>query len=89
MRVEVIAPEEYAGDVLGNLTARRAEIEGMNPRPGGIQAIEAKVPLAEMFGYATDLRSMTQGRGTFTMEFHHYAQVPASIADAILGRGKW
>ncbi len=88
MRVEIVAPEEYAGDMLGNLTARRAEIEGMNPRPGSLQAIEAKAPLSEMFGYATDLRSMTQGRGTFTMEFHHYAQVPASVADAILGRGK-
>jgi elongation factor G len=89
MKVEAVLPEEYAGDVLGNLTARRAEIEGMNPRPGGIQAIDARVPLAEMFGYATELRSMTQGRGTFTMEFDHYARVPASIAEAILGRGRW
>ncbi len=89
MKVEAVIPEEYAGDVLGNLTARRAVIEGMNPRPGGIQAIDAKVPLAEMFGYATELRSMTQGRGTFTMEFDHYDQVPPGIADAILGRGRW
>ncbi|MBN1890632.1 MAG: elongation factor G [Thermoflexales bacterium] len=89
MRVEVVAPEEYAGDVLGNLSARRALIEGMNPRPGGVQAIDAHVPLSEMFGYATDLRSMTQGRGTFTMEFNHYAQVPPAITDRLLGRGNW
>lgn len=89
MKVEVVLPEEYAGDVLGNLSARRAAIAGMTPRPGGIQAIDAMVPLAEMFGYATDLRSMTQGRGTFTMEFDHYAQVPPTIAEGILGRGRW
>ncbi len=89
MKVEVVVPEEYAGDVLGNLNARRAMIEGMNPRPGGLQAIDAQVPLAEMFGYATDLRSMTQGRGTFTMEFNHYDRVPPNIAEMILGRGRW
>jgi elongation factor G len=89
MRVEIVMPEEYAGDVLGNLSARRALIEGMNPRPGGVQAIDAHVPLSEMFGYATDLRSMSQGRGTFTMEFNHYAQVPPAITDKLLGRGQW
>ena len=82
MKVEVIAPEEYVGDVLGNLSARRATIEGMEPRANA-QAIRAMVPLAEMFGYATDLRSMTQGRGVYTMEFHHYQQLPAHLAEEV------
>jgi len=84
MKVEVVVPEEYMGDILGNLSARRANIEGMEPRIGGVQAIKAKVPLAEMFGYATDLRSRTQGRGAYSMEFDHYAQVTKSIADEIV-----
>ena len=84
MRVEVVAPEEYLGDVLGNLAARRGNIEGMEPRIGGVQAIKAKVPLGEMFGYATDIRSQTQGRGVYSMEFDHYAQVAQNIADEII-----
>jgi len=85
MKVEVVVPEAYLGDVLGQLNARRAEIQGMEPRPGGAQAIRALVPLAEMFGYATELRSATQGRGVYTMEFHHYAPVPESVRVKILG----
>jgi elongation factor G len=84
MRVEVVAPDEYLGDVLGNLAARRGNIEGMEPRIGGVQAIKAKVPLGEMFGYATDIRSQTQGRGVYSMEFDHYAQVAQNIADEII-----
>jgi len=85
MKVEVVAPDEFTGDVIGNLSARRASIDGMQPHSRGMQAIDAHAPLAEMFGYATDLRSMTQGRGTFTMEFAHYSEVPDSVAKAILG----
>jgi elongation factor G len=88
MKVEVVAPEEFIGDIVGNLAARRGDIQGMEPRTGGIQAIRALVPLAEMFNYATDLRSMTQGRGTFTMEFDHYAQVPENQSAQILSGGR-
>lgn len=89
MRVEVIAPEEYTGDVLGDLSSRRASIESMEPRIGNVQAVKAKVPLAEMFGYATDIRSKTQGRGVYSMEFDHYAQVPANVAETVLsGKNK-
>lgn len=80
MKVEVIVPEEYLGDIVGQLNSRRGEIQGMELRAGGDQAISAKVPLAEMFGYATELRSATKGRGVFTMEFDHYAKVSASVA---------
>lgn len=83
MKVEVIVPEDYMGDVLGNLSARRATIEGMEVR-GNAQVIRAMVPLAEMFGYATDLRSMTQGRGVYTMEFDHYQQLPAHMAEEVV-----
>jgi elongation factor G len=83
MKVEVIVPEEFMGDVLGDLAARRASIEGMEPRQN-TQAIRAMVPLAEMFGYATDLRSATQGRGVYTMEFHHYQQLPPNLAEEAL-----
>jgi len=86
MKVEVLMPEEYLGDVLGQLSARRAIIEGTEVRPANAQAVHAQVPLAEMFGYATELRSATQGRGVFTMEFDHYSPVPASVADKILNR---
>jgi elongation factor G len=84
MKSEIVAPEEFVGEVVGDLNARRAQIEKLEPRPAGIQAVLAYVPLAEMFGYATALRSMTQGRGTFTMEFAHYAQVDRQVADKIL-----
>ncbi len=81
MRVEVTMPEEYIGDVIGDLNARRGQIEGMDTRPGGFQAVRAFVPLAGMFGYATQLRSMTSGRGNFTMEFDHYDEAPRSVSD--------
>jgi elongation factor G len=84
MAAEIVAPEEFVGEIVGDLSARRAQIEGLDLRPAGIQAVRAYAPLAEMFGYATDLRSMTQGRGTFTMEFAHYAQVDRQIADRVL-----
>jgi len=84
MQVEVNVPDEYLGDVLGNLNARRGQIEGTEIR-AGMQVVRAHVPLSEMFGYATDLRSRTQGRGTFTMQFAHYKEVPKSIAEKIIG----
>ena len=84
MRVEVVLPEEYLGEVTGDLAARRAAIEGIDARQGNAQAIRAKVPLAEMFGYATQLRSMTQGRGVFTMEFDHYAEVAEAVTKNLL-----
>ena len=88
--VEVVVPEEYMGDVMGDLNSRRGHIVGMEPRAGA-QVIRATVPLAPMFGYATDLRSMSQGRATYTMQFSHYAEVPSTIAQEIIaqqgGRG--
>ena len=83
MRVEVVTPEDYLGDVMGSITARRGKVEGMEAR-GNAQSISAMVPLAEMFGYATTLRSSTQGRGTFTMTFDHYEAVPKSIQEEII-----
>jgi elongation factor G len=83
MAVEVVAPEEFLGDVMGDLNARRGRVEGLEPR-GNVQAIRARVPLATMFGYATDLRSTTQGRATFTMQFDRYEEVPQSIASEII-----
>ncbi|MDY7017458.1 MAG: elongation factor G [Nitrospirota bacterium] len=83
MKVEVVVPEEYVGDVIGDINARRGRLENMEIR-GANQVIQAIVPLAEMFGYATQLRSMTQGRGVYTMQFSHYDQVPASIAQSIV-----
>ena len=88
MQVEVVAPDDYTGDVIGNLSSRRGTIEGMELRTDGIQSIKSQMPLAEMFGYATRLRSMTQGRGTFTMEFSHYAPVSETIAQAIMKGGR-
>jgi elongation factor G len=84
MKVEVVMPSDFLGDVLGQLNSRRAEILGMETRPGNAQAVRAMVPLAEMFGYATELRSGTQGRGVFSMEFDHYAPVSESVASKIL-----
>ena len=83
MKVEVVTPEEFLGEIIGQLNARRGEIQGMEMRPGGVQAVTSMVPLAEMFGYATNLRSATQGRGSFTMEFDHYAQVAENVAKLI------
>jgi len=85
MKVEVIVPEEYLGEVMGDITSRRGRIEGIEPR-GGSQVIRAFVPLAEMFGYATDLRSHTQGRGTYSMEFSHYEPLPPNMAEKIVNK---
>ena len=85
MKIEVVVPDEYMGDVLGDITARRGRVTGMDMH-AGLHSIDGLVPLSEMFGYATDLRSKTQGRGTYTMQFAHYEEVPNSIADKILGR---
>jgi elongation factor G len=87
MSVEVVTPDEYVGDVIGNLSGRRGRVEQLEP-VGGSQSIRAKVPLAEMFGYATDLRSMTQGRATFTMQFDRYEEVPTTIAEALVAGDK-
>jgi elongation factor G len=83
MGVEVIVPEEFIGEVSGDLASRRGKIINLDARRG-VRAIEAKVPLAEMFGYATQLRSNTQGRATFTMQFSHYERVPAAIAEGAI-----
>jgi elongation factor G len=87
MDVQVVTPEEYMGDVIGDLNSRRGKIHAMTPRTG-VQVVDAQVPAAEMFGYATDLRSKTQGRATYTMQFAHYAQVPNSIAETIVTKAK-
>ena len=88
MKVSVIVPEEYMGDVIGDISGRRGNILGMQPRSGSTQ-IDANVPLSEMFGYATDLRSRTQGRGNYSMEPSHYIQLPKSLQDEIvLKRGR-
>ena len=86
-KVEVVVPEDYMGEVMGNVSSRRGRIEGMEGR-NGLQAIRAVVPLAEMFGYATDLRSRTQGRGTYTMQFSHFEEVPRNVAEAIIEKRK-
>jgi elongation factor G len=85
MAVEVVVPEEFMGDVIGNLSSRRGHIQGMDDRAGA-KVITAKVPLKEMFGYATDLRSMTQGRATYTMQFSHYEPVPQMISEEIMAK---
>jgi elongation factor G len=85
MSVEVVVPEEFMGDVIGDISSRRGKVLGMDTRPAA-QAIDARVPLAEMFGYATDLRSMTQGRATYTMQFSHYEPVPAAVAEGIIAK---
>ncbi|WP_392455476.1 elongation factor G [Chryseomicrobium aureum] len=87
MKVEVVIPEEYLGDIMGDITSRRGRVEGMEAR-GNAQVVRAMVPLAEMFGYATSLRSNTQGRGTFSMTFDHYEEVPKSIAEEIIKKNK-
>ena len=88
MKVVVIVPEEYMGDVIGDLNSRRGQIQGMEARTGA-QQVTAFVPLSEMFGYATDMRSKTQGRGQYTMEPSHYIEVPKSITEKIMNeRGK-
>ncbi|MCM2535535.1 elongation factor G [Neobacillus pocheonensis] len=87
MRVEVIIPEEYLGDIMGQITSRRGRVEGMDAR-GNAQVVRAMVPLSEMFGYATSLRSSTQGRGVFSMHFDHYEEVPKSISEEIIKKNK-
>lgn len=87
MKVEVIVPEEYMGDIMGDINSRRGRIEGMETRAGA-QVIRGYVPLAEMFGYATNLRSRTQGRGVYTMEFYSYEEVPKSVAQEIIAKSK-
>ncbi|MCQ4376187.1 elongation factor G, partial [Enterobacter kobei] len=85
MHVEVETPEEYAGNIMGDLSSRRGMVQGMEEQYGS-QIIRADVPLAEMFGYATTLRSMSQGRATYTMEFHHFAEAPRNVADEIISK---
>ncbi|WP_075620196.1 elongation factor G [Paenisporosarcina indica] len=87
MKVEVVIPEEYLGDIMGNITSRRGRVEGMDAR-GNSQVVRSMVPLAEMFGYATTLRSATQGRGVFSMTFDHYEEVPKSISEEIIKKNK-
>jgi elongation factor G len=89
MKLEVTVPEEYFGDAIGDLASRRGKIEETKDRAGGLKIINSKVPLSEMFGYATAIRSASQGRGTFTMEFDHYAEVPQNIAlEIVAGKRK-
>jgi len=88
MKVEVLTPEEFLGDVIGDINSRRGQIEGLEPHSHGMQSVRAQVPLAEMFGYATRLRSVTQGRGTFTMEPSHYEEVPPNMVEKIVAASK-
>jgi elongation factor G len=87
MKVEITVPEEYMGDIMGDVNSRRGRVEGMDARANA-RVIRGYVPLAEMFGYSTSLRSRTQGRGTFSMEFHSYEEVPKSIAQEIIAKNK-
>jgi elongation factor G len=87
MKVDVTTPEEFMGDVIGNLNAKRGHIEGIDEH-GTSRVVRALVPLAEMFGYATELRSMTQGRATYSMEFSRYSEVPSSIANELVAKSK-
>jgi elongation factor G len=89
MAVEVETPEDYAGTIMGDLSSRRGMVQGMDDMVGGGKVIKAEVPLAEMFGYSTNLRSMTQGRATYTMEFKHYSEAPKNVAEEVISaRGK-
>jgi elongation factor G len=88
MAVEVTTPKDYMGDVIGDLNSRRGMIQGTEEAPGGAQVIKADVPLSEMFGYATDVRSKTQGRATFTMEFSHYEKAPKSVEEEIVAKAQ-
>jgi elongation factor G len=83
MKVEIVSPEDYVGDVMGDVSRRRGLLQGQDDSPSG-KIINAMIPLGEMFGYATQLRSMSQGRATFTMEFDHYAEAPTSIAEQVI-----
>ena len=88
MKVEAVTPEKFMGDVTGDLNSKRGQIEEMEDRAGGVKVINALVPLAAMFGYATSLRSMTQGRASYTMEFDHYEEVPRNVTQEIIGERK-
>jgi elongation factor G len=89
MAVEVETPEDYMGNVMGDLSSRRGIVQGMEDMVGGGKIVRAEVPLSEMFGYSTSLRSATQGRATYTMEFKHYAEAPRNVAEAIINaKGK-
>jgi elongation factor G len=85
MKVEVVVPKDYMGDVMGDLAGRRGRIQSQEDR-GGTQIINARVPLSEMFGYATDLRSRTQGRATYSMHFEHYEQAPQNVSEEVVAR---
>ena len=85
MKVEVTVPDEYLGDVMGDISSRRGNLTGTEMR-NGIMAVNAYIPLSEMFGYATDLRSKTQGRGNFSMQFDHYSEIPKSLAEKLMGK---
>lgn len=84
MKVEIVTPEDYFGDLMGDVSSRRGNITGSDDR-NGAKIIDCEIPLSEMFGYATDLRSRTQGRGTYTMQFSHYSEVPKSVSEKIIG----
>jgi len=86
MSVEVETPEDFMGNVVGDLNSRRGMIQGMEDMPGGGKSVKAEVPLSEMFGYSTTLRSLSQGRATYTMEFKHYAEAPKNVAEAIINK---
>jgi elongation factor G len=86
MAVEVEVPEDFMGNVMGDLSGRRGMVQGMGDLPGGIKVVKAEVPLAEMFGYSTQLRSLTQGRATYSMEFKHYSEAPKNVAEAIINK---
>ena len=88
MKLEVITPEENMGDVIGDLNKRRGQVEGMETSRSGARIVKAKVPLAEMFGYVTDLRTITSGRATSSMEFSHYAEVSTAIAKTVVAEAK-
>ena len=87
MAVEVVTPEEYMGDVIGDLSSRRGRIENMGQR-NEVQVIDAFVPLSNMFGYSTDMRSISQGRAIYSMQFDHYAEVPAAVAEEVITAAK-
>jgi elongation factor G len=88
MAVEVETPEDYTGTVMGDLSSRRGMVQGMEDIPGGGKIVKAEVPLAEMFGYSTALRSATQGRATYSMEFKHYSEAPKNVAEAVMNSKK-
>jgi len=87
MKLEVTTPEDYLGDAMGDLSSRRGRVQAMDTRPG-VQVVTAQIPLSGMFGYATDLRSLSQGRATFSMEFSHYDPLPAALATEVMEKAR-